>query len=52
MFLDKLKHIDIKYNYIQDMVHRGAMEIQYVPTEEQVGYVLTKPLSCVNFEYF
>ena len=28
------------------------MKLQYVPTEEQVVDVLTKPLSCVKFENF
>ena len=28
------------------------MKLQYVPIEEQVADVLTKPLSCVKFEYF
>ena len=27
---DKLKHIEIKYHYIMDMVQRGAMKLQYV----------------------
>ena len=36
----------------QDMVHRGAMKFQYVPTKGQVVDVLTKPLSHVNFEHF
>ena len=52
MFHDKSKHIEIKYHYIWDMVQRGAIKLQYVPTEEQVADVLTKPLSHVKFEYF
>ena len=34
------------------MVQKGAIKLKYVPTEEQVLDVLTKPLSHVNFEYF
>jgi hypothetical protein len=34
------------------MVQRGAIKLQYVSTDEQVGNVLTKPLSRVKFEYF
>ena len=30
VFHDKLKHIEIKYHYIRDMVQRGAMKLQYV----------------------
>jgi hypothetical protein len=52
MFHDKSKHIEIRYYYICDMVHRGAVKLQYVGTYEQVADVLTKPLSRVKFEYF
>ena len=30
VFHDKLKHIEIKYHYIRDMVQRGAVKLQYV----------------------
>jgi hypothetical protein len=45
-------HIEIKYHYIMDMVHRGAVRLQYVTTQEQVVNVLTKPLSRMKFEHF
>ena len=34
------------------MVQKGAIELQYVSTNDQVANVMTKPLSRVNFEYF
>ena len=52
VFHDKLKHIEIKYHYIRDMVQRGAVKLQYVVTDEQIADVLTKPLARVKFEYF
>ena len=53
MFHDKSKHIEIKYHYIRDMVHRGAVKLQYVASmNEQIADVLTKPLARVKFEYF
>ena len=52
VFHDNSKHIEIKYYFIQDMVQKGDVKIKYVPTEEQVPDVLTKPLSHVKFEYF
>ena len=52
VFHDKSKHIDIKYQYIRDMVEKGAVKLQYVVTNEQVANVLTKPLSKVKLEYF
>jgi hypothetical protein len=52
LFHDKLKHIEIRYHYIHDMVQRGAIKLQYVSTDEQVADVLTKPLSHIKFEHF
>jgi hypothetical protein len=52
VFHDKSKHIEIKYHYIQDMVQRKALQVQYLPTNEQVVDVLTKPLTKTKFEYF
>jgi hypothetical protein len=52
VFHDRSKHIDIRYHYIRDMVQRGAINLQYVSTDEQVADVLTKPLSHVKFEHF
>ena len=34
LFHDNSKHIKIKYHYIRDMVHRGAMKLQYVAMDE------------------
>ena len=33
VFHDKLKHIEIKYHYIRDMVQRGAMKLKYGRTD-------------------
>ena len=52
VFHDKSKHIESRYHYIRDMVQKGAIKLKYVPIEEQVADVLTKPLSRVKFEYF
>jgi hypothetical protein len=41
-----------KSGSIRDMVHRGALKLQYVSTNEHVADVLTKPLSRVKFEHF
>ena len=38
--------------YKKRMWLKGAVKLKYVPTEEQVVDVLTKPLARVKFEYF
>ena len=47
-----MKDIEVGYHYIRDIVHKGVVKLKYVPTKEQVAYVLTKPLAHVKFEYF
>ena len=49
MFHDKTKHIKIRYHYIWDMVQKGDVKLKYVPTEEQVDDIWTKPLSHVKY---
>ena len=34
------------------MVHRCAVELWYIPIDEQITNVLTKPLGGGNFVYF
>ena len=52
MFHDRSKHLEIKYFYIQDVMQKGAINLQYVSTDEQVADVLTKPLSRIKFKHF
>ena len=52
VFHDRLKHIEIRYFYIRDMMQKGAIKLQYVSIDEQVADVLMKPLSRVKFKYF
>ena len=37
VFHDRSKHIEIKYHYIIDMVHRKAIHVQYLPTHDQTA---------------
>ena len=52
VFHDKSKHIEVRYHFIRDMVQEGAIKLEYVPIEEKVVDVFTKPLAHVKFEYF
>ena len=52
VFHDKLKHIEIKYHYIRDMVQGGVVKLKYVMTDEHIADVLTNPLARVKFKYF
>jgi hypothetical protein len=52
VFHDRLKHIEIKYHYIRDMLQRKAVHVQYLPTHEHIADIFTKPLANTKFEYF
>ena len=41
-----------KNRMLKNKLQKGVVNLNYVPTEEQVADVLTKPLSHLNFEYF
>jgi hypothetical protein len=44
VFHDRSKHIEIRYHFICDWVQRGAVQLQYISTDEQVADILTKAL--------
>ena len=52
VFHDRSKHIEIRYHFIRDYVQRGAMALQYISTNEQVAYILTKSLGKGKFIHF
>jgi hypothetical protein len=52
VFHDMSKHIEIIYHFIQDRIYKGAVELQYVSTNEQVADILTKPLEKAKFVLF
>lgn len=43
----KLKHVDIKYNFIRDLFTQHVIDVKYVPSADQKADILTKPL-CKN----
>jgi hypothetical protein len=49
VFHDRSKHIDMKYHYIRDLVHRKIVKLQYIATSEQVVDILTKPFPLRQF---
>jgi hypothetical protein len=48
----KSNHIEIKYHYIQNMVQKRVVKLQYVSIDKQIVDVLIEPLSKIKFEYF
>ncbi|KAH9697122.1 retrovirus-related pol polyprotein from transposon RE2 [Citrus sinensis] len=52
VFHSRSKHIELDVHYIRDNVLNKELEVRYIPTEEQVADVLTKPLSFSKYSYF
>ena len=45
----RLKHVDIKFNFIKDLVEERIMVVKYVPTDNQLADIMTKGLPGENF---
>jgi hypothetical protein len=43
-FHDRSKHIEIIYHFIKDRELKGVVKLQYIPTDEQLANIFTKPL--------
>jgi hypothetical protein len=41
----RTKHIDVRYHYVKDLICNNVITIKYLPTEQMIADVLTKPLS-------
>eukprot|EP00253_Pinus_taeda_P029991 PITA_29991 len=52
VFHNRSKHIDIQCRFVKDCVQRGAVQLSYTPTGEQVAHILTKALGRTKFDYF
>ena len=48
----RCKHIDIKYHFIRDALHKKKIEIIYCPTTDMIADIMTKPLTKLKLERF
>lgn len=44
VMLKRTKHIDVRYHFIREKVENGDVVLKYIPTEDQLADLLTKPL--------
>ncbi|KAF2895226.1 hypothetical protein ILUMI_10949 [Ignelater luminosus] len=45
----RLKHVDVKYNFVRDLTGKGIVDVKYICTSEQLVDILTKSLSSEQF---
>lgn len=43
------KHIDVKYHFVRQMIKLNQIQVEYLPTEEMVADMFTKPTSTIAF---
>ena len=48
----RCKHIDIKYHFIRDALHKKKIEIIYCPTTDMIADIMTKPMTKLKLERF
>ena len=41
----RLKHIDMKFQFIRDEINKGSILLEYIETENNVADVLMKPMT-------
>lgn len=46
---DRTRHINIRYYWTKEKVDAGEISIEYIPTDEMVADILTKPLQGAKF---
>lgn len=44
-FHKRSKHIDLRIHFFRDIVSKGVIQIEYVPSKQQLADIFTKPLS-------
>ena len=51
-FHSRIKHIDVQWHFVREMVEKGKMRLEYCPTDEMAANGLTKPLNKIKFGRF
>jgi hypothetical protein len=48
----RTRHFDIKYFFMNDLINRNEIKIEFCPTTELLGDDMTKPLVGMKFHEF
>jgi hypothetical protein len=46
----RTRHIDIKYHYVREKYKHKIIDVQHIPTAEQIADIFTKPLTGSTFK--
>jgi hypothetical protein len=50
MFHEKIKHIDVKYHYVQEVITYGRLNVPKISTHDNPSDMMTKPVPVAKFE--
>lgn len=45
----RMKHVDIKFNFIRELVQEEKISVKYIPTDQQLADIMTKGLPSAAF---
>jgi len=51
-FHARTKHIEVRHHYIREKLEDGVIDLKYIPTDDQVADIFTKPLPTVKHSKF
>ncbi len=46
------KHIEVQHHWVHEKIEGGLIELEYIPTADQVANIFTKPLMAEKFWRF
>lgn len=46
----RMKHIDVKFHFIQDLIAKGKVQIEFKPSTDQLADIMTKAIGRILFE--
>jgi histone deacetylase 1/2 len=52
VFHARTKHIEVDYHFVRERVSRRLLDIDFVPSGDQIAYGFTKPLPARQLENF
>ncbi|TYH83898.1 hypothetical protein ES332_D02G162900v1 [Gossypium tomentosum] len=47
-----MKHVEIDHQFVREKIHAGLLQVNFIPSEQQIADVLTKPITPKMFSAF
>ena len=51
MFYERIKHIDVRYHFVRDVITRGDITVSKISTHDNLADIVTKSLPIAKFEH-